>query len=334
MGELFESNVRLQWLRYAGPIESTMLVQRLDELIPRSYDDPSCLLEAISILDVLKEQPSSEVGNALKGLIEKRQDSWCENAGLILIVNILDIIVALKRDEDIDFLDSMMCWDVFQVPCHLLLLARKYEWTALWKRIGLVDIESEYDEAIRTQYYETLTFIDSLHPIDQALGELLHLLDTREEDESAYQSWFERYPWAFGAMYSRIESHRFFNESNIPDFTAVRVKDSARDILEIKQPFVKLFRADGEFSAEFNAAWNQAERYVAFARQEHDYLRRKGLVFDNPSCHLILGYALSSSEMASIRRKESMNPWVTVLTYDDVCRLVETTINLTRRVSK
>jgi TPR repeat protein len=39
---------------------------------------------------------------------------------------------------------------------------------------------------------------------------------------------------------------------------------------------------DGEFHSNFNDAWNQAERYVTFARDERDYLlRQKNLRFEN-----------------------------------------------------
>ena len=74
------------------------------------------------------------------------------------------------------------------------------------------------------------------------------------------------------------------NDKNIPDFTGVRIHDSYRDIIEVKPPFTKMFRNDGNLNSDFNDAWNQAERYLDFARTERDYLQRKGLRFDNPRC--------------------------------------------------
>jgi Domain of unknown function (DUF4263) len=137
-----------------------------------------------------------------------------------------------------------------------------------------------------------------------------------------------------GAHYRAITNHAKLDDANIPDFTGVRVKDSYRDIFEIKQPFVKIFRKDLEFTAEFNEAWNQAERYISFAREEHDYLRRKGLAFDNPRCYILIGYGLADNELRKIRAKEKLNPAIEVMTYNDVLVFAEETIKLIRKLSR
>jgi len=167
---------------------------------------------------------------------------------------------------------------------------------------------------------------------ETAQHELRKLLDSRTEGESHYQRFLSSFPWAFGDQYSSVEAHQSFNDENIPDFTGVRVRDGARDILEIKDPFLGLFRKKDEFSAEFNNAWNQTERYLDFARREADYLlRQKGLRFENPHCFLIAGYQLTAPQKAKLRAKERMNPAITVLAYDDLLAIVDHTVALIRK---
>lgn len=133
------------------------------------------------------------------------------------------------------------------------------------------------------------------------------------------------------AWIEMIESNKNLDERYIPDFTGVRFRDNQRDIIEIKQPFITLFRKDGEFSHEFNKAWNQVEEYLNFARRNPDYLQRKGLSFDNPECYLIIGYQLSETQLDKIKIKESNNLAIKVLTYDNLISVAEGIINSSKK---
>ncbi|ABE51549.1 Shedu anti-phage system protein SduA domain-containing protein [Methanococcoides burtonii] len=153
------------------------------------------------------------------------------------------------------------------------------------------------------------------------------MLEDGEETEHRYQEWIEKYPWILGLQYSLVQRHTQFDNENIPDFTAVRVHDNSRDIFEIKQPFLNLFRKNGVFSSEFNDSWNQIERYLDFARENKDYLRRsKGLNIENPKCYLLIGYNLTHEERDKIRRKEKLNSSIIILTYNDLIQFAENTV--------
>lgn len=155
------------------------------------------------------------------------------------------------------------------------------------------------------------------------------LIQNRVDDESAYQQILESHSWMLGAQYSRIEPHKKFDDRNIPDFTGVRTRDGFRDIIEIKHPFVTCFRQDGDFSSEFNQAWNQGERYLAFARKESDYLRRqKSLDFENPNCWLLMGLELTPHQRQRLIEKGSMNPAIQFATYRDVLTMAKGTFDL------
>ena len=174
----------------------------------------------------------------------------------------------------------------------------------------------------------------ALTDLETPLQELNDLLHNRNEDEVKYQEFLEKYPWILGVQYEKIQRHSNFDDKNIPDFTCVRIHDKYRDIIEIKQPFLTIFRKDGEFSSEFNDAWNQAERYLNFAREEKDYLRRKGLNFDNPKCSLIIGFKLSDEELSKMRTKGRLNPAIGLLTYDDLVVFAKTTVDFIKKLKE
>jgi hypothetical protein len=166
--------------------------------------------------------------------------------------------------------------------------------------------------------------------LDEPIQEFISLIDNNNNNEAKYQEFLEKYPWVFGAQYSMIQRHTNLDDSNIPDFTGVRVHDNYRDIFELKPPFMKLFRKNGNFTSDFNDAWNQAERYLDFAREEKAYLNRKGMRFDNPKCYLVLGLNLSDEKIREIRRKEKMNPAIQLITYDDLLAFIKSTVKFVR----
>jgi hypothetical protein len=165
--------------------------------------------------------------------------------------------------------------------------------------------------------------------LEDVLAELQALLDRRVEDEAVYQEFFTRNGWFFGLQFSRIDSHKAFNDENIPDFTGVRMPRGNRDIIEIKHPFLTLIGKSGDFRKEFHDAWSQGERYLTFADREADYLRRqKFLNFENPHCYIIAGHTFDEAQAVRIRDKEYMNPRITMMSYNEVLRLGRHTIDV------
>jgi len=169
--------------------------------------------------------------------------------------------------------------------------------------------------------------------LDEPLNELKGLLSRREVSEEKYHSWFKKYPWAFGLAYKSFQDLTALDDRNIPDFTGVRVHDGSRDIFEIKQPFLELFRGDGEFTSDFNEAWNQSERYLVFTKRSESYLLlEKGLRFNNPKCHLIAGLDISDEQRKKIGIKEQSNPSIEFRTYNDVVSFVGSTISFIKKM--
>ncbi len=160
-----------------------------------------------------------------------------------------------------------------------------------------------------------------LDAMEYSLQSLTDLLKGGCDQEGEYQVLLADNPWMLADSYSQVARHRSLDDENIPDFTALRSYDLCHDILELKQPFTPLFRKNGSFSAEFNDAWNQAERYLDFCHHERSYLlKQKKLRFESPRCILIIGYELSDTQRDDIRKKEFMNRLITVLTYDQLIK--------------
>jgi len=170
--------------------------------------------------------------------------------------------------------------------------------------------------------------------IDEAIHRLEALLRAKDNNERHYQEYFEEFPWVFGAQYSKVQAHRNLDDESIPDFTAVRARDDKRDIIEVKPPFLSIFRGDGNFKSIFNDAWNQVERYLDFTRRQQSYLsQQKGLEFENPHCFLLAGDGLSDPQIKRLKAKEGMNQAITILTYNDVLQMIRNTVSFIRKLA-
>ncbi len=214
-------------------------------------------------------------------------------------------------------------------------------------RVGyaIVSRDARAGEQLRAEHFDFVDLEDfskireqvplnKIKTLDEPVEKLQALLHHKSNDESKYQELLHDYPWVLGAQYRKIVRHEGLDDANIPDFTGIRVHDGDRDIFEIKPPFMKVFTKDGELSNEFHKAWNQAERYLNFVRQEKDYLYRKGRRFDNPKCFLILGYNLSESEIEQLRVKQRITPSIQLFTYNDLLTWMRSTISLVRELQK
>lgn len=173
---------------------------------------------------------------------------------------------------------------------------------------------------------------EQISDLDKPIRELQELLDLEDNDESKYQLWLEKYPWILGLQYDLVEGHRRFDDENIPDFTGRKVIDATRDVIEIKPPFVKLFNNDGSFSGKFSADWSQTKRYLNFANEEKDYLRRKGLTFENPKGYLVTGYNLSEDERRKLRIEERYTSMAQILTWDELFEFAKYTVEFVKRL--
>jgi hypothetical protein len=167
----------------------------------------------------------------------------------------------------------------------------------------------------------------SLDSLNKSVEKLENLLKDKVNDESVYQDLLEENPWMFGGEYESIDPHKILDDENIPDFSGLRIHDRCRDIIEIKAPFLKLFRKNGKFTSNFNEAWNQTEEYLDFAITDSDYLRRKKhLRFENPKAVLLIGQGLTDKQREKIHAKERGNPRIKVLTYENLLNYAKHTV--------
>lgn len=175
---------------------------------------------------------------------------------------------------------------------------------------------------------------EQISDLDKPIRELQDLLEAGDNDESKYQDWLQKYPWILGVQYGLVEGHRKLDDATIPDFTGQKVQDSNRDVFEIKPPFTKLFNEDGSFSSKFLKDWSQTKRYLNFAIEEKDYLRRKGLIFENPKGYLITGYKITEEERRNLRIEERLTPAAQILTWDELIEFAKSTVEFVKRLKQ
>jgi hypothetical protein len=165
--------------------------------------------------------------------------------------------------------------------------------------------------------------------MSQGLDKLKYLLKHECDKESEYQELLEMHPWMFGGQYTAVERHTNFDDTRIPDFTAVRCYDNYRDIIELKQPFLRCFKKDNKFGSGFNDSWNQAEDYLNFTLKNRSYLRdEKDLLFENPRCKLLLGYNLSKPQLKRISDKQRNLQALELFTYNNLLSTAEHILTL------
>ncbi|MCL5734733.1 MAG: DUF4263 domain-containing protein [Actinobacteria bacterium] len=164
----------------------------------------------------------------------------------------------------------------------------------------------------------------TLERMTEGLVRLRCLLGETNTDEARYQELIEEHPWMLGGTYSEVRRHPRLDDRWIPDFIVTRCHDQCHDLVELKQPFLALFRGKGSLNSSFNDAWNQAEGYLNFALRERDYLRSEKQIFiENPRCILLAGHGLTEVQRRRIRDKEALSVSVAVITYDELLKTAE-----------
>jgi hypothetical protein len=222
-----------------------------------------------------------------------------------------------------------LIWDLYSFDRVL----KEQDWESVSDELSYDRLQTVGPEDYTNYFAEVRAFIKTIPPgqirgLERPIRMLAKLLSAGEPNESKYQELIRRDPWILGAQYESVQDHRKLDDQNVPDFTAVRIRDKCRDILEIKSPFIRILRSDGELTSEFNEAWNQAERYLNFARENKDYLRRKKLLFENPRCYLIAGHQLTDDARQRVAIKQTMNPAIEMLTYDGLLAMANSAVKL------
>jgi hypothetical protein len=148
---------RYQEQLYLGGWDRDALLGDLSEKLRSIDDHPLAVLEIIAILRVLREEHDPSIVDCLFNITNDHnghpRDIWATDAGIIVMLEILDIIVAFKRPVDIAPVLGMMHWDLFQVPSHILLLVRRHGWRELWNDIvGVFNLREDYDQFIHAQH--------------------------------------------------------------------------------------------------------------------------------------------------------------------------------------
>ena len=164
----------------------------------------------------------------------------------------------------------------------------------------------------------------NLGRFDQGRAELQTKVDA-DVVEAEMQGWFERNPWVFGTEYVRLQRMRNISATSQIDLL-FRSIDGYADVFELKRAGVPvLVRAPGrnhlQPSADLNAAFAQAVRYLAEARDLQLYnSARRDINLYQPRVRLVIGRSHDWDDEHVRALRDITSEWhnIDVFTYDMV----------------
>jgi hypothetical protein len=173
--------------------------------------------------------------------------------------------------------------------------------------------------------------ISRLDHMSSGIERLQELLSSMCTEESQYQEVIDEHSWMFQGTYTELRRHIPLDHDNIPDFIGTRCSDGLHEIVEIKQPFLNLFRKDGSLSAQFHDSWQQAIRYQQIAQRQRSYLREEhNIRIENSRCLLLMGYQLTPTQQRFVHEQHNTSPFVTMMSYDSLLFTATNILTLAR----
>jgi len=321
--------VKILTTELIGPLDSNLLVTRLEQI-------------QSLVFDYIPGFPApSQIDNLL---VVINSDGFC-----YAYVNELQVQAQMKIKQKVEKGEPILQKDIVDILSVDLgvdipnssgvIVVRSYRWKkSLYYDLAPVNGEKKTREFSLGQVFAQQTLLllgislgayepdennqdDVFEKMKIGYEKMNEYLSAEFTEESKYQELLQEHPWMFGGQYESIDRHTSLDNENVPDFTAIRCHDKYRDIIEIKQPFLKCFKAKDKFSSNFNDSWNQAERYLSFVLRHRDYLSDgKELNFENPKCILVIGYDLSKKQLKMIREKENISKSIQLYTYNHIQR--------------
>ena len=159
------------------------------------------------------------------------------------------------------------------------------------------------------------------------------MLAEQQASEAVWQEYFHDHPWIFGLEYRKIDAHTALDDDRIPDFTAVRAHDSARDIIEIKPPTMLLFQKNGKFRAEFHGAGARPRSTLTLYNEIVIILAERAYTL---IIHTVISSQrnLSREQIEAVRLKERMNPAIRFRTFNDIRTMAHNTAEVIKQLRR
>lgn len=137
------------------------------------------------------------------------------------------------------------------------------------------------------------------------IGILRELIKTSQE-EPKFQEFFENNPDFLNRQMTEVIPQKSFGGEQIPDLILV-LQNENYIIVELEKPAFKLFTRKGDPTKELSHAQQQIRGYLAWAKEDKDFLRRRGLEnlsAENTTGLVLIGATLSRDEK---KKLESLN---------------------------
>jgi hypothetical protein len=155
----------------------------------------------------------------------------------------------------------------------------------------------------------------------EARIELLHALIKAIAEENKFQQFFEENPDFLNRQVSSVISKKSFGGEQFPDLILV-LSNGNYVVVELEKPAFRLFTVAGDPTKELSHAEQQVRGYLAWANEDKEFLRKRGLEklsAENTTGLVIIGAIVSNLEK---RKLESLNDTIrssyVVKTFRDV----------------
>jgi len=162
-----------------------------------------------------------------------------------------------------------------------------------------------------------------------------HLVESADPSESKYQNHLQKNPWIFGSEYSELLDRRTWTRDDNLDFMLRRTVDGYLEIIEIKTPAViPLFNYDKNhdsyyLSSQLSKVIGQVFRYIDEVERNRDSIIVKDRL--DPlkiRARIIIGKDGNKEQQAALRTLNSHLHRVEVLTFDQLIRVAQRTLEI------
>jgi hypothetical protein len=169
---------------------------------------------------------------------------------------------------------------------------------------NIKDANKKIGEEIHTFISKNKDKLDAYHTKIEAYRNLIN----KGAAEPDFQKFFEENPVFFHTRKMETFPKKSFAGENFPDFVLV-LDDGSCILVEIEAPRMKLYTKKGDPTAELGHAEEQIREYLRFAKEEKDFLRKRGLkklTVENVTGLVVIGSSLSQEEKSKLDVLNSM----------------------------
>jgi ppGpp synthetase/RelA/SpoT-type nucleotidyltranferase len=155
----------------------------------------------------------------------------------------------------------------------------------------------------------------------QSVIEIYKSLMSASAEESKFQGFFEKYPGLLDPRVTRAFPRKSFAGENVPDFV-LSLNDEGYILVELEKPSVRLYTKRGDPTAQLSHSEEQIRGYLKWAKEEKEFLRKRGLKnlnVENTTGLVVIGANLTLNEKHKLEsHNANVRTGYTIKTFDRI----------------